>query len=333
MLKLLNKYKKRIIIFSFGYIYILMVLLAPSGYYALTPGEISSTKDIYNIDDTVFSNDINTTSVYSWHEISVFQKWIASYQSDIVIGEQQETKSDDSLKSKISNQSSHDNAVITAYELARMDDEKISIEYALKGLIVYSFFDNNELMIGDVITKINNLEITTNNYENYLSALNLYNENAPEKLLNGNYNATILRDDELMTISIPKETTIIFYPKYEILSTNPTYQGYNPENVGGPSGGMIQTLAIYSALRKIDVSEKIAGTGTMVTNNAKAVGEIGGLQQKFITVRRAKVMYFLIPSSQYDLIATEAVKYQNEITVVKVETIFDAISFIRGIKK
>src|SRR5690554_7951572 len=76
MLKLIKKYRKFLIIISFAYIYVLVALIAPRGFYALTPGEINSTNNVFEIENTNFDNDFNTISVYSWRNITVFQKWL-----------------------------------------------------------------------------------------------------------------------------------------------------------------------------------------------------------------------------------------------------------------
>ncbi len=54
----------------------------------------------------------------------------------------------------------------------------------------------------------------------------------------------------------------------------------DPGQIGGPSGGLMFSLQIYSQLTGQDIrhGRKIAGTGTI--NPDGSVGEIGGIDKK-----------------------------------------------------
>lgn len=329
MLKLLNKYKKWIIIFSFVYIYIILMLLAPSGYRALTPGEIDSTKDQYQIEGVDFNNDINTIAVYSWNELTIFQKWLIEKNTKFSVSEKYDlSRKDDIKQGRISLESSNDNALITAYEYANKKDSNISIDYSLVGFTVYST-NTEKLEIGDVITTINDKPIESNNFEDYLTSLNLYDKSRNVIESKEDYNVTITRsDDKTDKIALTKDEKIQYYPKYIINSSTPKHDNTKSKlNVGGPSGGAMQTLSIYTALLKIDLKGlKIAGTGTIETNNSSSIGRIGGLVQKFYTVKSAKVDHFIVPKSQY-----EEIKNLNKNIKFKihaVETFDDLITLV-----
>lgn len=309
MLKILNKYKKWLIIFSFAYLYVIAILIAPSGYKAITPGSLDKINDSYQITGINFNNNINTVSVYSYPEITVFQKWIIEKNNRFDVSKKTKVDQELSLKEqrlqgKISHDSSNDNALIAAYTYANKINKEISIEYELKWLTVY-YSNNPNLKVGDEILTINGKHInqsSTNSYESFLTNLGLYNTNDPN-LIRGERVSTKIsfqrKQTELLSTELLENQFIVFYPKYEITKTTPTLENIKKLNVGGPSGGMIQTLAIYSALLDYDYGKiKIAGTGTINSNNNFSVGKIGGLPQKYYTVKKAKADYFIIPESQ-----------------------------------
>jgi len=99
-------------------------------------------------------------------------------------------------------------------------------------------------------------------------------------------------------------------------------------NVGGPSAGLMFSLAIYDVLTAGELTggESIAGTGTM--DDSGAVGPIGGLRQKLIGARRAGADFFLAPAGN----CTEVVgNVPDGLRVVKVASFDDGIQAVRDI--
>lgn len=334
MLKLLNKYKKWLIIFSFVYTYIILMLIAPSGFVALTPGGISETNHQYQIENVSFNNDINTVSVFSWSKLTTFQKWLIEKNDKYDVYKETESYKDLSMSDRrkqgnISHESSQDNAIITAYYYANLEDNKITIDYTLDSLTVYHS-NTNKLKVGDVIKEINDVKITSNSYEEFLKNANVFDYLRPSVIKSkDNYTIKIIRDTKEQVVNLSSSEVVQYFPKYNINSSSPSYQGFNKElNVGGPSGGAMQTLSIYSALTNVSFGKlKIAGTGTIEINDSFKVGEIGGLVQKFYTVKHAKVDHFIIPKSQYKEISHLISEATFEIH--QVETFSDVIEFAR----
>lgn len=333
MLKFLNKYKKIIIIFSFVYIYLLLILIFPSKKQVLTPGEATKVNNIYNIENIEINENFNTLSVYNWYNVTIFQKWITENnlrynQSDI---SKTLTRKDIKLQGKISNDSSHNNALITAYTYASKKNSNIYINYQLKSLTVYNT-NNDKLLIGDEIISINDETINTNSYEDYLTNLNIYNEN--RYLMNNNLNIEVLRKDEKLNIILNKDEFILFYPKYEIIDSNPLYKGFKENlNVSGPSGGMMQTIALYYSLLNKDLGNlKIAGTGTIETNNSYSVGNIGGEVQKYFTSLNYKMDYLFLPKDNYNDLKLEVGNFDKSIKVYPVITFDDLIEQLEVIE-
>lgn len=72
------------------------------------------------------------------------------------------------------------------------------------------------------------------------------------------------------------------------------------DNIGGPSAGLMMSLAIFDTLTPGSITHgaDIAGTGT-ITPSGK-VGPIGGIQQKIAAARDAGAELFLVPADNCD---------------------------------
>jgi Lon-like protease len=99
-------------------------------------------------------------------------------------------------------------------------------------------------------------------------------------------------------------------------------------NVGGPSAGLMFSLAIYDALTPGELTggKNIAGTGTM--DDAGTVGPIGGIRQKLVGARRAGADYFLAPADNCDDVVGNV---PDGLTVVKVATFDEGRAAVRDI--
>lgn len=70
----------------------------------------------------------------------------------------------------------------------------------------------------------------------------------------------------------------------------------NTGSVGGPSAGLMFSLAIYDVLTpgELNGGKDVAGTGTMQDDGS--VGPIGGIRQKVVGARQAGAEFFLAPA-------------------------------------
>jgi PDZ domain-containing protein len=73
-----------------------------------------------------------------------------------------------------------------------------------------------------------------------------------------------------------------------------------PDSIGGPSAGLMMSLAIFDTLTPGSLTDgaDIAGTGT-ITPSGK-VGPIGGIQQKIAAARDAGAELFFVPADNCD---------------------------------
>lgn len=116
---------------------------------------------------------------------------------------------------------------------------------------------------------------------------------------------TVLRAEEEVELDVPttldEETdrTIVgvyLAPVYE----NPYEVTIDAGNVGGPSAGLMFSLAVYDEITPgaLTGDRSIAGTGTI--SGAGSVGAIGGVTQKMYAAHAAGAELFLAPSGNCD---------------------------------
>jgi PDZ domain-containing protein len=144
---------------------------------------------------------------------------------------------------------------------------------------------------------------------------------------------TIRRDFSDRTVSVVTEANPDKPGKSRIGVT--IGDGFNPpfkvsvklgQQIGGPSGGLMFSLAIYDKLTPgaLTGGRFIAGTGTI--DQYGTVGPIGGIQQKIVSAQRDGATIFLVPSGN----CSEAVKSpaKGKIELVKVSTLSTAVTAV-----
>lgn len=97
---------------------------------------------------------------------------------------------------------------------------------------------------------------------------------------------------------------------------------YNLQDVGGPSAGMIFSLAVIDKMSPgpLNGGHKVAGTGTIAEDGA--VGPIGGIVHKVDAAQSEGIELFLAPAAN----CAEAVSRDHgEMVVASVDTLDDAI--------
>ena len=96
-------------------------------------------------------------------------------------------------------------------------------------------------------------------------------------------------------------------------------------NYGGPSAGMIYTLAVIDLLEEGELTDGrvVAGTGTISLDGS--VGAIGGIRQKLVAAEAAGADVVLVPRDNYD----EATTAPVDVEIVAVGTISEAVSYLR----
>ncbi|MGA2111804.1 MAG: S16 family serine protease [Anaerolineales bacterium] len=96
---------------------------------------------------------------------------------------------------------------------------------------------------------------------------------------------------------------------------------------GGPSAGLMFSLAVYNLLSPTDLTggRRIAGTGTIDLDGN--VGPIGGVKQKVFAAEAAGATYFLCPVDNY----ADALSVAKTLRVVKISTAQQAVVYLRSL--
>lgn len=100
-------------------------------------------------------------------------------------------------------------------------------------------------------------------------------------------------------------------------------------DVGGPSAGLMYTLAIIDVLSEGDLTRGhvIAGTGTIDPTDG-TVGAIGGVRQKVVAAEAAGASHILVPVANYQ----DALKAPRErIEIVPVSNLQEAVDFLESL--
>jgi Lon-like protease len=101
---------------------------------------------------------------------------------------------------------------------------------------------------------------------------------------------------------------------------------FNLANVGGPSAGLMFSLAVVDKLTTGDLNggKFIAGTGT-ITGDGK-VGSIGGITHKMAAAKDAGATAFLVPA---DNCAEAKTAHDDALQLIKVDTLTTAVDALK----
>jgi PDZ domain-containing protein len=104
---------------------------------------------------------------------------------------------------------------------------------------------------------------------------------------------------------------------------------FNLANVGGPSAGLMFSLAVVDKLTTGDLvgSTFVAGTGT-ISSDGK-VGQIGGITHKMVAAHAAGATVFLVPAKNcYEANSDNP----SGLRLIKVETLNQAVDALHAIQ-
>jgi PDZ domain-containing protein len=148
---------------------------------------------------------------------------------------------------------------------------------------------------------------------------------------------TVRRDGERRALRLTTESLDPARPDVPMVGVvmeegNPVARGgpqvtIDTGQIGGPSAGLIFSLAIYDRLTPDDITDgrEIAGTGGIACDGT--VQAIGGIEQKIVAAERAGAEIFLAPAENYA--AAKAVA--EDIEVVSVADFDDAVEYLTGL--
>ena len=116
--------------------------------------------------------------------------------------------------------------------------------------------------------------------------------------------------------------------------TDPKVELIFKASEGGPSGGLMLTLAIYDKLIDEDLTNglTIVGTGTIASDGT--VGEIGGVKYKLNGAVKAKADIFLVPKGDnYKEALKEKEANNYDIEIKAIGTFDEAVEYLENLDK
>ncbi len=251
--------------------------------------------------------------------------WDKEKVSDTLIDEN-DTPEDLWKRERLYMEEANTSALLSAFKLA---NEEVEI---IKERVIVLYLVNEaktDLHIGDEIINVDGIIVRdTSDLTNIVSNHQL-GDRIIIKVLRDNkeidcYSEVIKLDDNL-------KLGIALIRNYEY-KTGRNIKFNFDNNEAGPSGGLMLSLEIYNQLIVDDITHgyKIAGTGT-IDEDGK-IGTIGGVKYKLKGAEDDKVKVFFVPSGNYDEAIKEKENHNYKIEVVKVETVDDAINYLKGMK-
>jgi len=103
---------------------------------------------------------------------------------------------------------------------------------------------------------------------------------------------------------------------------------FNLANIGGPSAGLVFSLAVVDKLTTGDLSgdKFVAGTGTIASDGK--VGSIGGITHKILAAHEAGATVFLVPADNCDEAKSA---HEDGIDLLKVDTLTQAVDSLKAL--
>jgi Lon-like protease len=103
---------------------------------------------------------------------------------------------------------------------------------------------------------------------------------------------------------------------------------FNLANIGGPSAGLVFSLAVVDKLTTGDLSGDrfVAGTGTIASDGK--VGSIGGITHKILAAHEAGATVFLVPADNCDEAKSA---HEDGIDLLKVDTLTQAVDSLKAL--
>jgi Lon-like protease len=195
--------------------------------------------------------------------------------------------------------------------------------------VVYVFEDSpatGKIQAGDVIAGING--VATVGVDALTTGIRAHAPGSEVKL-------QVVRGGVVRTISMRTKRVLDEngkpYPAIGV-SLAPAYRfpvdvQIDTQDIGGPSGGLVFSLALVEVLGSDDLTKGhvVAATGTIDLEGK--VGEIGGIEQKVRAAEHSGADYFLVPLNE----ANDAKKVARKVKIIGVRTLDDALGILRAL--
>ena len=335
---MINKIYKKIKQFiheEWKFLIILLVLIVLTSYpvdcYIITGGGIISATDRVEVSGKVkkkgsfnlaYVSELKG-NVYTYLLSYIIPSFERESIDDYRYDEDEDSKDIDFRNNLLLNEANN-NAIYVAYTKAGK-----KIEEKSRKLYVYykEKSSDTDLEVGDQILEVNGKKIKDfNKLREYINTLD-ENSIISIKVSKGDKVSTktaklFKKDNSIyIGVSLIEEINYKLDPKVKINFK---------KSEGGPSGGFMMSLEIYSQLIKKDITKgrKIVGTGTIDKNGN--CGEIDGVKYKLKGAVKAKADIFIVPSGRnYKEAVEEKKKHNYKIEIIEAKNFDQVIEKLR----
>ncbi|MGM0436204.1 MAG: S16 family serine protease [Bacillota bacterium] len=330
MFKGFERFKRPLLILSLPYLLIILALSMRIDYRIYAPGGLNPVGNFIEFEDAYESDTpLATTYIMNVEEPTPFQTLVGKLSPTLTLSELPEYREgiSDSVNyesGQVAKNTSVDLALINAYEALGF-----TITYETEHIVslYYDYMDADNLAIGDIVLSVNGSDDVLAGFDDVACGEEAHLEVRKE-------------DGEVEAASVKKQARdddckfgLRISTYYRITEAEVPYT-LKESPIGGPSGGLMQTLYIYNALSEEDITKDrmIAGTGTIRIDGS--VGAIGGVREKVFTAHKEGVDIFFVPtgSNHEDAMAALNSLNRSSMEIVAVDTFEDALEYLEGVR-
>ena len=304
-------------------------------YFAMSPGPLYDVADFVILGEgepEQSEGDLYMLTVVL-QEVNIFEYALGTLDPAIDLVERNRIRPDDVSREEQReiNLRSMDESKTTAILVAL---EKLGYETTIsgEGLKVASLLENvpaaEVLEQGDVIIAVEGIEVRI--APDGIAEITSYE-------IGDTITLTIERGEEVLDVDVLliEHTDFADRPMIGFMAEthNPSFEfpievDIDSQNIGGPSAGLMYTLAVIDALNGNDLTHgwRIAGTGTIRSDGT--VGAIGGIKQKVVAAQEAGAQYVFVPMSNFEDATTVV---DDDVELIAVESLDEALEFLSNL--
>lgn len=301
-------------------------------YVAFGPGPVSDAADaivVEGVDSYPPDGELLMLTIVS-QDVNIFEAMIAGFDPTIDLVEKQRVRrvgeSDEEYRNRVLQQMDDSNFRAVAVALDYLGIDMVSTE-----VVINEFVEGvpaaDVLELGDTIAAVNGVGVSS------VAEIRPLIEGVG---VGEPITVTISRGGELLDIEVllAERDDEPGVPMIGVilgeLSEPPFPLGVEAGDVGGPSAGMMHTIAIIDTLTEGELTNGyvIAGTGTIRMDGT--VGSIGGIRQKVPAAEAAGATHILVPEGNYESALTAEFE---DIEIIPVATISEALAFLESLSE
>ncbi len=301
-------------------------------YFAMSPGPLYDVTDFVVLGDGEVNPPVGDFYMLTvvLQEVNVFEYALGSLDPAIDLVERNRIRPDDVSREEQReiNLNSMNESKTTAKFVAF---DRLGYEVSLtgEGVFVVSVLDGvpaaEVLQQGDVIVAVEGVEVAL--APDGVAEITSYE-------IGDIITLSILRDGDRIDVDVlliehtdfeDRPMVGFLAETYNAEFTFPVDVDIDSQNIGGPSAGLMYTLAVMDVLSEEDLTHgwRIAGTGTISSDGS--VGAIGGIKQKVVAAQEAGAQYVFVPVANFEAASSVV---DDDVELIAVETIDEALEFL-----